>query len=82
MNRFQKVNLLKSTKREFQARLNELLRTPPPVDQQDRMEFINRKDSLSQAIHFCNYLIIFLKRNNDFKPENNSMLEFIGLEDL
>ncbi len=82
MTRKQKENILRTTQKDFETRLKELARISREMSYQDRLQLINRKESLSQAINFCNYLQMYLTHNSDFQPENYSMLEFIGLGDL
>lgn len=82
LTRLQKLNLIKCSKSDFEARLYELRSFHTPLSTDERASRNEREDELSQAIRFCNYLQMALKHKSDFGPENYMMLDYIGLADL
>lgn len=82
MTFLQKINVLKSAKKDFETRLKEISNLRLSLSNEDKLQLLNRQDSLGQAIHICNYLIMILTRQQEFRPENKMMLSFIGLDEL
>lgn len=82
LTKTQKLNLIKCSKSDFEARLYELRRFHTPLSTEERYDRNKREDELSQAIRFCNYLQMALKHKPDFGPENYMMLDYIGLAEL
>lgn len=84
MNKLQKLNVLRTSRKDFQTRLTELRkRKTDRFTTEEDLELLKlREEDLRQGIKFCNYLTIALRHNNDFGPENENMLKFIGLEEF
>lgn len=84
MTKIQKLNILRCSRKDFQTRLTELRKRKNEYfnTEEELSQLKAREEDLRQGIKYCNYLTIALRHNNDFLPENNIMLEFIGLDEF
>lgn len=83
MDNTQKKNLIRTARRAFECRLEELRRYQPPRGALEEMvRRREREDELVQCVRFCRCLELSLREDGALTEAGRGMLHYIGLDSL